>query len=99
MKLAAPMVARTLDQYNARVLPDQAQQALSKRFGDHTFFIDGDGLTIIEPTGADGAIPTTGVVVNLASWNNDQSELAVHNPTMTDITVELGPIDDPDTKE
>jgi len=94
MKLAAPMVARTLDQYEAQVLPDQAQQKLSERFGDHTFFVDKSGLTIVEPTGTDDR--DQGVVVNLASWNNDQSELEVHDPEETDITIELGPIGDPD---
>jgi hypothetical protein len=90
MKLAAAMVARTLDQYDAKVLPEShpAVNQLSQRFGDHTFFIDGSGLTIIEPaeTGQ-----TTGVVVNLASWSDaEKSALEPHTPEMTDIVVELG---------
>ena len=93
MKLAAPMVVRTLDQYDAKVLPEShpAVAQLSKRFGDHTFFIDGTGLNIIEPAEKDGPGQATGVVVNLASWADaERSSLDPHPPEMTDIVVELG---------
>ena len=93
MKLATPMVVRTLDQYDAKVLPEShpAVAQLSKRFGDHTFFIDGAGLNIIEPTEAGGPGQATGVVVNLASWADaERSSLDPHPPEMTDIVVELG---------
>jgi hypothetical protein len=55
MRLANAMVARTLDQYDARALPesDPVVPELSKRFGDHTFFLDGNGLSIIEPAETD----------------------------------------------
>jgi hypothetical protein len=93
MKLAAAMVARTLDQYDAKVLPEShpAVVELTKRFGDHTFFIDESGLTIIEPTEADKPSKAVGVVVNLAAWSDAQrSALEPHAPEMTDIVVELG---------
>jgi hypothetical protein len=96
MKLAAAMVARTLDQYDAKVLPEShpAVAQLSKRFGDHTFFIDQTGLSIIEPTEADEPTQTAGVVVNLANWSDtERSSLEPHAPEMTDIVVELGPTD------
>ena len=90
MKLAAAMVAQTLDQYDAKVIPDShpAAAQLSNRFGDHTFFLDDSGLTIIEP--AEETELTTGVVVNLASWSDgERSALEPHAPEMTDIVVEL----------
>lgn len=93
MKLADAMVTRTLDQYDATALPEShpAVQELSKRFGDHTFFVDGSGLNIVEPTEAEeGSGREVGVVVNLASWSDDRSTLEVHNPELTDIIVELG---------
>lgn len=93
MKLAAPMVVRTLDQYDAKVLPEShpAVAQLSKRFGDHTFFIDGTGLNIIEPAEKGEPGKETGVVVNLASWADaERSTLDPHPPEMTDIVVELG---------
>jgi hypothetical protein len=92
MKLAAAMVAQTLDQYDAKVIPEShaAVTELSQRFGDHTFFIDESGLSIVEPRETDEP-HQTGVVVNLASYNDDRSELQVHAPKLTDIVVELGP--------
>lgn len=96
MKLAAAMVTQTLDQYDAKVIPEThpAVAQLSKRFGDHTFFIDGSGLTIVEPTEADKPHHTVGVVVNIANWADaDRSALEPHAPEMTDIVVELGSTD------
>jgi hypothetical protein len=99
MKIAADMVARTLDQFDAKVLPEThpAVPQLSRRFGDHTFFIDGSGLNIIEPTEPDEPGQTAGVIVNLANWSDsEQSSLEPHTPEVTDIVVELGRAD-PDT--
>lgn len=98
MKLADTMVARTLDQYDAKALPEThpSVPALSERFGDHTFFLDNSGLNIIEPTETNEPSQTVGVVVNLATWNDDRSELEVHTPELTDVVVELGSTDDPD---
>ena len=92
MKLAAAMVEQMLDQYDAKVIPETHPSApeLSKRFGDHTFFLDESGLTIIEPIATDEP-HQTGVVVNLASYTDDGSELQVHAPEPTDIVVDLGP--------
>lgn len=92
MKLAAAMVAQTLDQYDAKVIPEThpAAAQLSKRFGDHTFFIDESGLNIIEPADTEEPEQTTGVVVNLASWaDTERSALEPHTPEMTDIVVAL----------
>ena len=92
MKLAAAMVAQTLDQYNAKVIPEShpAVAQLSKRFGDHTFFIDEDGLNIVEPAETNEPGKTTGIVVNLANWSDtERSALEPHTPEMTDIVVEL----------
>jgi len=94
MKLAQTMLARTLDQYDARVIPetDPATPKLAERFGNHTFFVDRNGLNIIEPTETNEP-RHTGVVVNLASFNDDRSELVVHAPEVTDMIVALGPLD------
>ena len=92
MKLAAAMVAQTLDQYDAKVIPEThpAATQLSKRFGDHTFFIDKDGLNIIEPAGTEEPGHTTGVVVNLANWSDtERLALEPHAPEATDKVVEL----------
>jgi hypothetical protein len=94
MKLAAAMVAQTLDQYDAKVIPESHPSVpqLSQRFGDHTFFLDGSGLNIVEPTETDEPNQTTGVVVNIASWADaERSALEPHTPELTDIVVELSP--------
>ena len=93
MKLADTMVARTLDQFDAKVIPDAhpAQEELSRRFGDHTFFLDDNGLNIVEPT-EPAAGQDSGVVVNLASWSDaTRSSLELHPPEITDTVIELGP--------
>ena len=56
-----------------------------------TFFLDSNGLNIMEPT----AEPATGRtqaarVVNVANWSDaTQSSLAAHEPEPTDAIVEL----------
>ena len=58
MKLSTARVQRTLSQLeeqtmfqDARAIPDDnpAIPRLNELFGDHTFFINGDGLHIVEP--------------------------------------------------
>lgn len=77
MKLGAMMVAQTLDQYDAKVIPEShpAVTQLSQRFGEHTFFIDGSGLNIVEPSETDeqhqtGVVVTWRVIttINRSSW-------------------------------
>ena len=99
MKLSAAMLRRTLDQleeqsafHDAAVVPDDnpAMPQLNQLFGDHTFFLDGDGLHIVEPvTAAAGATPM-GVVVKLASWRDARrTSLKAHPPQPTDVVVAL----------
>jgi hypothetical protein len=95
MRLSSELVDRTLTQFEAVVLPDElpAMPQLNRLFGDHTFFVDTSGLSIVEP-----AAPTTdgvrvGQIVNLANWNDadDPPSLAPHDPQPTDVVVVLGP--------
>jgi hypothetical protein len=91
MKLSSDLVERTLSQYDARVIPDNHPVApqLSRMFGDHTFFIDRDGLSILEPVeppqpGADAC-----KVVKLANWAEGGNTLAPHDPEETDLVIVL----------
>jgi hypothetical protein len=86
------MVERTLSQFEAQVLPDShpAVAQLNELFGDHTFFLDDDGLYIVEPVE-----PTeTGqavAVINLANWTDaNRTSLSVHEPEPTDVVIEFG---------
>jgi len=59
-------------------------------FGEHTFFIDADGLNVVEPPHPDGE-GSSGVVVKVASWTDDGGGLQVHEPEVLPLTVDLDP--------
>lgn len=82
MKLASAIIERTLDQFEAEALPDNppAVPQLSELFGDHTFFLDANGLNIVEPAESNRAEVQTWKVVKLASS---------HKPEPTDVVIAL----------
>ncbi len=98
MRLNTAQVARTKTQLELEALPDDHPLVpqLHKIWGDHTYFIDGNGLNIVEPINAVLDVPQSdvgavGVVVNLANWtDSDPPKLEVHEPELTDSTVSLG---------
>jgi hypothetical protein len=92
MKLTSALIERTLSQFDAEALPDDpAVPQLSELFGDHTFFLDNNGLNIVEPTEPTEAGAEVGKVVNLASWKNaDPPRLAPHEPEPTDVVIVFG---------
>jgi hypothetical protein len=90
MKLNSTQVEQTLTKLNAEVLADDhpAIAQLIKMFGDHTFFLDEDGLKILEP----GEVPEmelrSGEVVSLAGWSDATlTGLRPHEPEPTGTTV------------
>ena len=94
MKLTSAQVERTLTQFEAQAVPSNhpAVAQLSEMFGDHTFFLDSNGLNIVEPI---EAAPDAGVqpaqVVNLANWADETlTKLAPHEPEPTNAVVDLG---------
>ena len=92
MKLNSTQVKRTLSQFDAEVLPDDhpAVTQLSNLFGDHTFFLDGGGLKVLEPTDASEIEAQTGEVVSLADWSDATlSSLRPHEPEMTGVVIVL----------
>jgi hypothetical protein len=93
MKLTPTQVEQTLDQFPAQAIPEThpVLLELTKLYGEHTFFLDGQGLSIVESTLPDGdAKQKTGVVINLATWADEtKTQLAPHEPEPTDIAVEL----------
>jgi hypothetical protein len=93
MKLTSSQVERTLTQYSAQPIPEDhgLVSQLSALFGDHTFFLDSNGLNIVEPA---GGVPQGAAlaarVVNVANWTDDNlSTLAPHEPEPTDTMVDL----------
>lgn len=98
MKLSAQQIRHTLPQIEAEPIPDNhpAVQELKGVFGDHTFFLDRNGLNIVE-TGEPADAGGLANVVNLASWaNEERTALSPHRPEVTDVVVEIGP-EEPDS--
>jgi len=96
MKLNSALIERTSSQFEATAIPDDhsAVPELKSLFGDHTFFVDGRGLNIVEPTASTDAGVRTAQVINLADWKDEnRSGLVRHEPEATDVVVVLG---DPD---
>jgi hypothetical protein len=92
MKLNSAQIEQTLQQFEAEVVPDDNPviQQLTQLFGDHTYFLDGSGLNIVEPAEPDQQDGRMGVVVNIADWTDAGSpSLMPHEPEMTDVLVSL----------
>jgi hypothetical protein len=95
MKLTSTLIEQALTQFEAQVIPDghPALQQLNELYGDHTFFLDGKGLNIVEPVESAEEEVEAGQVVNLASWNDENPPaLAPHAPEPTDVVVVLGAV-------
>jgi hypothetical protein len=100
MRLNTTQIEQTLTQFPAEPIPADhpACAKLESLFGDHTFFLDGNGLNIVEPIAKeerDGG-PSC-VVMNVASWADASGQsLQPHAPESTEQTVSLE-IEDPPT--
>jgi hypothetical protein len=72
MKLSSAQVEHTLSQFNAQAIPDDDPviPKLNELFGDHTFFLDSNGLNVVEPNESANAGALAGTVVNLANWSD-----------------------------
>ena len=97
MKLSAALVRQTLSQFDARAMPvtHPAVSKLSELYGDHTFFLNDNGLNIIEPVDSNDGVTSTAKVINLANWKDaNQTSLAPHNPVPTSKIIILvgGPV-------
>ena len=92
MKLSSSRVQQTLNQFDAQAIPDShpAVPRLNHLFGEHTFFLDGDGLSIVEPAEPVQAGAQTAKVVKLASWKDaEKTALSAHDPEPTNVIIAL----------
>ena len=92
MKLTSALVDRTLNQFEAQVIPENhpVVPQLNSLFGEHTFFLNGDGLSIVEVSGATDAGAETAQVIKIAGWNDDErTSLVPHEPEPTEVVVVL----------
>ncbi|WP_421999662.1 hypothetical protein [Reyranella sp.] len=103
MKMNAAQIERTLDRLNSEALNAQTIPPehpiipqLERMFGEHTYFLDGRGLSIVEPVDAEQSDARRGVVINIASWaDTGGDKLQPHGPEPTATVVEL----DVDTRQ
>jgi hypothetical protein len=93
MKLTSTQLERTLSQFKAEAIPEDhpVVPQLNRLFGEHTFFLDSSGLSIVEPAEARRPGTQSAKVVNIANWSDDdRTQLKAHEPEPTDIVVVLG---------
>ena len=94
MRLTTRQIEHTLDQIEAQAIPDDNPviPQLTKTFGDHTYFLDSDGLNIVETVDNPENGGETATVVKVGSWTDEtHTTLAVHEPEVTDLVVDVGP--------
>jgi hypothetical protein len=90
MKLSLAQVERVEEQYDGRIVPAGHEVApqLETLFGTHTFFLDSEGLTIVEPSPDNADV---GNVVKIADWTDEKrTMLAPHPPEPTAVVIDLG---------
>jgi hypothetical protein len=78
MKLSTLHTAQVARQLDSWVVPEThpANLSLCETFGEHTFFLDSEGLVIAEPSAADEDTDLARVV-KLATWADEaRTELA-----------------------
>src|SRR5258708_1110068 len=93
MKLNSAQVEHTLMQFEAQVIPEDHPLVpkLNELFGDHTFFLDGNGLNVVEPNESIEAGPPAGTGGNVANWSDAQmTSLTPPEPEPTGLVVILG---------
>jgi hypothetical protein len=95
MRLSAAQVEMAASQLQAEALPENHPliPKLNELFGDHTYFLDSSGLSVVEQAADESATPSAGrtaVVVNLANWtDSNPPKLEAHEPELTDSVVTL----------
>lgn len=92
MKLSARQIQHATKEISAQVLPENhpMMAQLIPLFGHHTYFLDKDGLEIVEKIGSLPDGTATGNIVRLASWADmERTALAPHAPEPTDVVVRL----------
>ena len=87
MKLTSTQIEQTLGQFEAEPIPEDHPMIpqLNEVFGEHTYFVNSDGLIILEPAGSGLAGVQSAKVVDDAP-----SALELHEPETTDLVVTLG---------
>ena len=85
MKLNSMQVELALNQFEGSAIPDDDPLVpmLSELFGDHTFFLNSDGLNVVEVNESTDACVHVGTVVNIANWTDAPSDQSGTSRTRT----------------
>ena len=95
MRLSAAQVEIAANQLNAEAIPEDHPliPKLNQLFGDHTYFLDSHGLSVVEQAAPESSTPSADrktVVVSLANWtDSNPPKLEAHEPELTDSVVTL----------
>jgi hypothetical protein len=93
MKLTAEQIDGVTSQFEAQAVPQDNRiiAELNNIFGEHTFFLDNNGLHIVEKLAEPEEAGAPMVrVVKLASWTDpDHRTLAAHPPEPTNLVINL----------
>lgn len=92
MKLSNDQVKVVEERTGLQPIPEDnpAMPQLKENFGDHTFYVDDNGLYVLETEGdeTDGGGHATAVQV--ASWTDEnRTALQAHEPQVTDAVFKL----------
>ena len=99
MKLSPAQIERVEERIDCQAVPEDhaAAPQLETTFGAHTFFLDAEGLSIVEPSVEDSEV---GNVVKLADWTDEnRTTLAPHPPQTTAVVIEIGSVASDDDEE
>ena len=94
MKLNTALVEQTLTRFEAQAIPEDhpVVPQLNDAFGNHTFFLNGSGLHVVEPARPAETPPGSGEVIKLATWTDEnRSSLASHDPEPTGVVIPFNP--------
>jgi hypothetical protein len=92
MKLNSVLVERAVSQIGADPIPDQhpAMPQLNQVFGEHTFFVDNNGLHIVVASETEESGELTGEVMQVARWSDgNHTTLAPQQPEPTGVVIVL----------
>ena len=92
MKLSTNQIEQIHKKLRIHLLPDDyaALANLREVFGDQTFYMTADGLHIWEYAEVAGTEGQVIIALKVAAWANEKkSDLSLHKPQLTDVTVQL----------
>ena len=88
MRLSEPQTRRVQEETGASVVPEDnpSMPALKQNFGDHTFFLDAEGLHIWESVAEQPSDSDKLIGVRVASWSNEEkTSLVPHEPAPSQV--------------